>query len=88
MCKAIPFLLGENSSPLCRAKVILENQLNFLSTIMHYEFFVNQNSHCMEGLPCAWGRAEHKIGSVSSPELFRSFLSLSRPPFGPLFMVK
>lgn len=59
--------------------MILENQLNFLSTIVHYEFFVNQNSHWMEGLPCAWGHAEYKIGSVSSPELFRSFLSLPSP---------
>lgn len=31
--------------------MILENKLNFLSAIVHYELSVNRNSHWMEGLP-------------------------------------
>lgn len=63
-CKAIPVLLGKRVFLLCGAKMILENELNFLSAIVHYELSVNWNSHWMEELPCIWGCAEEKIGSA------------------------
>lgn len=83
-CKAIPVLLGRRVFLLCGAKMILENKLNFLLAIVHYELSVNQNSLWMEGLPCIWGRAEEKIGSARWTHLsYLGHVSLPPTPLWP-----
>lgn len=82
--KAIPYFSvgGVGEVSLCRVKVVLENMLIFLLTIVYYELQANQTSQWMEGLSCVWKHTEQKTGFASwtHPYYFSLPLPLTIPP--------